>query len=135
MPPYDPDYIFSATQLAILIYLVVILFNIVFWIVDSVRGKSSPPGHATPSLLSVLLGLFLGFLVALPISFASYTILLWLNPYLLIFRVPVKVFIFLATCLLVLVAMDLMVVSIDRISRRFMRDAFIATSKRRENEA
>jgi hypothetical protein len=135
MPFYDPDYVFSVTQLTILIYLVVIVFNVVFWIVDSVRGKSPSPEDASPPLLAVLLGLLLGFVVALPISFASYAILLWLNPYLFIFRVPVKVIIFLATCLLVLVAMDLMVVSIDRITKRFRDPTFNATSKGRESRA
>jgi hypothetical protein len=135
MPFYDPDYVFSVTQLTILIYLVVIVFNVVFWIVDSVRGQSPSPEDASPPLLAVLLGLLLGFVVALPISFASYAILLWLNPYLFIFRAPVKVIIFLATCLLVLVAMDLMVVSIDRITKKFRGPTFNVPSKGRESKA
>ena len=64
------------------------------------------------------MGLLLSFVAALPISLASYALLLWLNPYLLILGVPVKVIVFLATCLLVLVAMDLMVVFIDRIPKK-----------------
>ncbi|MFQ5913679.1 MAG: hypothetical protein ACE5JS_10890 [Nitrospinota bacterium] len=123
MPSFDPKYIFTATQLAIIIYLIVILFNIIFWIVDALRGKPPSPQYASPPLPIVLLGLLLGFLVALPIGFASYTLLQWLNPYLFILRVPVKVVIFLATCLLVLVAMDLMVLLIDRIAKKLRRPA------------
>ena len=76
------------------------------------------PEHASPPLLTVLIGLLLGFLVALPITFASYALLLLLNPYLFILRVPFKVIVFLATCLLTMVAMDLTVVFIDKIAKR-----------------
>ncbi|MBI2882040.1 MAG: hypothetical protein HYY21_10620 [Candidatus Tectomicrobia bacterium] len=123
MPTYDVNYIFSATQLTVIIYLVVIVFNVIFWIVDAVRGKPPSPEYASPPLPIVLLGLILGFGVALPISFASYALLQWLNPYLFILRVPVKVIISLGTCLLVLVAMDLTVVLIDRVARRRWRSA------------
>ena len=76
MITFDPKYIFTATQSTVIIYFVIILFNIIFWIVDSVRGNAPSPEHASPPLLTVLVGLLLGFLVALPITFASYALLL-----------------------------------------------------------
>lgn len=115
---FDPNYLFTSTQMAVVIYLVVIVFNVIFWIVDSVRGKPVSPKHTSPPLHIVGIGLILGFIVALPISFVSYAVLLWLNPYLFILRVPVKIIIFLGTCLLVMVAMDLMVVLIEQIGRK-----------------
>ena len=69
MITFDPKYIFTATQSTVIIYFVIILFNIIFWIVDSVRGNAPSPEHASPPLLTVLIGLLLGFLVALPITF------------------------------------------------------------------
>ena len=79
MITFDPKYIFTATQSTVIIYFVIILFNIIFWIVDSVRGNAPSPEHASPPLLTVLVGLLLGFLVALPITFASYALLLVLS--------------------------------------------------------
>ena len=43
MPPLDANYIFTASQLTIIVYLIVI-----FWIVDWVRGKPPSPGYAAP---------------------------------------------------------------------------------------
>ena len=128
MITFDPKYIFTATQSTVIIYFVISLFNIIFWIVDSVRGNAPSPEHASPPLLTVLVGLLLGFLVALPITFASYALLLLLNPYLFILRVPFKVIVFLATCLLTMVAMDLTVVFIDKIAKRLKTARRIAAA-------
>ena len=118
MITFDPNYLFTSTQMAVVIYLVVIVFNIIFWIVDSLRGKPVSSTYTPPPLHIVGIGLVLGFIVALPISFVSYAVLLWLNPYLFILRVPVKIIVFLGTCLLVMVAMDLMVVLIELLGRK-----------------
>ena len=118
MITFDPAYLFTSTQLVVVIYLVVIVFNVIFWIVDSIRGKPVSAEYATPPLPIVAIGLILGFAVALPISFASYAILVWLNPHLFILRVPVKILVFLGTCLLVMVAMDFMVGFIDQMAKK-----------------
>ena len=52
MPTFDFNYLFSSTQFAIFIFFIVIAFNCIFWIVDSLRGH--PPFPSTPLLHSLL---------------------------------------------------------------------------------
>ncbi len=117
MPTFDFNYLFSSTQFAILIFFVVIAFNCIFWIVDSLRGRPPFPQYAPPPLPIVLLGLGLGFVPALPISFVSHFVLNLLNTFHFLIRVPLKIAIFVATSILVFLTMDLVVVGIDRLVR------------------